>query len=169
MRSIAALNELRYFDARGLFSTGGVATLHGTGRRYLRHDSTWSWADPAALASLRVGDLVNRSFSWTRSLRMAGVEWRNNFELRPDLVTYPVAGLKGSAVVPSSVSLFVNGIRAGLNRLAGRAGTAGKPPDRTDRRRRPVPAARPGAILPEPAGDRHFGAAARRPRAHGQH
>ncbi|MBD8528617.1 fimbria/pilus outer membrane usher protein [Massilia sp. CFBP 13647] len=108
---VAALNELRYFDARGVFSTSGVATLHGAGRRYLRHDTSWSWADPVALSSLQVGDLVNRSLTWTRSLRMAGIEWRKNFELRPDLVTYPVADLKGSAVVPSSVSLYVNGMQ----------------------------------------------------------
>lgn len=108
---VAALNELRYFDARGVFSTSGVTTLHGPGRRYLRHDTSWSWADPVALSSLQVGDLVNRSLTWTRSLRMAGVEWRKNFELRPDLVTYPVADLEGSAVVPSSISLYVNGMQ----------------------------------------------------------
>jgi outer membrane usher protein len=108
---LSALTELRYFDARGAFSTSGAMTLHGSGRRYLRHETSWSWADPEALSSLQVGDLVNRSLSWTRSLRMAGVEWRRNFELRPDLVTYPVAGLSGSAVVPSSVSLYVNGMQ----------------------------------------------------------
>lgn len=108
---VAMLNDLRYFDARGVFSTSGVATLHGPGRRYLRHDTSWSWADPGTLASLQAGDLVNRSLSWTRSLRLAGVEWRKNFELRPDLVTYPVADVAGSAVVPSSVSLYVNGMQ----------------------------------------------------------
>lgn len=107
----SALHEIRYFDARGVFSSGGVTTLHSAGRRYLRHDTSWSWADPAALSSLQLGDIINRSLSWTRSLRMAGVEWRKNFELRPDLVTYPVAGLQGSAVVPSSVSLYVNGMQ----------------------------------------------------------
>ena len=108
---VAAISELRAFGASGVFSTSGVATLHGARRGYLRHESSWSWADPVALSSLQVGDLVNRSLSWTRSLRMAGLEWRKNFELRPDLVTYPVAGMLGSAVVPSSVSLYVNGMR----------------------------------------------------------
>jgi outer membrane usher protein len=108
---LAALNELRWFGPRGVLSTSGVATLHGNGRRYLRHDTAWTLEDPVSLTSVQAGDLVNRSLSWSRSLRMAGVEVRKSFDLRPDLITYPVAGLAGSAVVPSSVSLYVNGMQ----------------------------------------------------------
>jgi outer membrane usher protein len=39
---------------------------------------------------------------------MGGVEWRKNFDLRPDVLTYPVPQIGGSAVVPSNVSLYVN-------------------------------------------------------------
>lgn len=107
----SVLHELRWFDARGALSSTGVATLHGAGRRYLRHDTSWSWADPVALTSLQVGDLITRSLSWSRSLRIGGIEWRKNFDLRPDLVTYPMAQIAGSAVVPSSVALYVNGMQ----------------------------------------------------------
>jgi len=107
----SALHELRWFDARGALSSTGVATLHGPGRRYLRHDTSWNWADPVALTSLQVGDLITRSLTWSRSLRIGGIEWRKNFDLRPDLVTYPMTQIAGSAVVPSSVSLYVNGMQ----------------------------------------------------------
>jgi len=105
------LHELRWFDQGGALSSTGVVGLHGGGRRYLRHDTSWSWADPVALTSLQVGDLITRSLSWSRSLRIGGIEWRKNFDLRPDLVTYPMASIAGSAVVPSSVSLYVNGMQ----------------------------------------------------------
>ncbi len=107
----SVLHELRWFDERGALSSTGVATLHGGGRRYLRHDTSWSWADPVALTSLQVGDLITRSLTWSRSLRIGGIEWRKNFDLRPDLVTYPMAQIAGSAVVPSSVALYVNGMQ----------------------------------------------------------
>ncbi|EEF25764.1 conserved hypothetical protein, partial [Ricinus communis] len=42
---------------------------------------------------------------------MGGLQWRRSFDLRPDLLTFPSASLGGSAVVPTAVSLYVNGVR----------------------------------------------------------
>lgn len=110
-RGLAALNEVRWFGAHGVFATSGHATLAGARRRYVRYDSTWSRSDPATLSTLQLGDFVTPSLNWSRSYRMAGVEWRKNFDLRPDLTTFPVAAIEGSAVVPSNVSLYVNGVQ----------------------------------------------------------
>ena len=66
---------------------------------------------PATLTSTQFGDTISSSLSWTRSLRIGGVQWRSNFGLRPDLVTFPVPALSGSAVVPTSVDLYVNNVR----------------------------------------------------------
>jgi len=107
---VAALNEVRVFGPFGVLSSTGNAVLKGAGQRYIRYDTSWSWSDPATLQSLQVGDFVSPSLNWTRSLRMGGVQWRRNFDLRPDLLTYPLASMGGSAVVPSSVSLYVNGM-----------------------------------------------------------
>jgi outer membrane usher protein len=108
---VAALNELRLFGPAGVLGSSGNAVLRGRGRRYIRYDTSWSWSDPATLQSVQVGDFVAPSLGWTRALRMAGVEWRRNFDLRPDLLTYPLASIGSSAVVPSSVSLYVNGMQ----------------------------------------------------------
>lgn len=113
---LAALNEIRWFGPRGVLTSSGNAVLRGggqggDGRRYIRYDTAWAWSDPATLQTIQVGDFVSPSLNWTRSLRMAGVEWRRNFDLRPDLLTYPLASIGASAVVPSSVSLYVNGIQ----------------------------------------------------------
>ena len=107
---VAALHEVRAFGGFGVLSSSGNAVLKGKGQPYVRYDTSWSWSDPATLQSVQVGDFVSPSLNWTRSLRMGGIEWRRNFELRPDLLTYPLASMGGSAVVPSSVSLYVNGM-----------------------------------------------------------
>ncbi|WP_051971489.1 fimbria/pilus outer membrane usher protein [Massilia sp. 9096] len=107
----ALLHEARWFDAHGVLSSTGNLVLRGPQAGYVRYDTAWSHSDPASLATFLVGDTVTPSLSWTRSLRLGGVEWRKNFALRPDLLTYPLAALSGSAVVPSNVSLYVNGIQ----------------------------------------------------------
>ncbi|WP_223469979.1 fimbria/pilus outer membrane usher protein [Massilia soli] len=107
----AAFTELRYFTPQGVFSSTGTATLRGLGRHFIRYNTYWQRSNPLTLESTQIGDIVSSSLGWTRALRMGGVQWRRNFALRPDLLTYPVAALAGSAVVPSSVSLFVNGVQ----------------------------------------------------------
>jgi outer membrane usher protein len=68
-------------------------------------------SDPDTLETWTVGDLISSSLTWTRSLRMGGVQWKRSFDLRPDLLTFPSAALGGSAVVPSAVTLYINGVR----------------------------------------------------------
>jgi len=108
---VAALNEVRVFGPLGVFSNSGAAILRGQGQRYTRYDTSWTWSDPASLQTVQVGDVVTPALNWTRSLRMGGIEWRRNFDLRPDQLTYPLAAIGGSAVVPSDVSLYVNGVQ----------------------------------------------------------
>lgn len=110
-RSLSVANELRYFNDKGVLSSTGVFNTGGGAPRFIRLDTAWVHADPVTLETWQVGDLISSSLTWTRSLRMGGVQWRKSFDLRPDLLTFPVASLAGSAVVPSAVSLYVNGVR----------------------------------------------------------
>lgn len=109
--SVASNLDLRYFDPRGSLSSTGAAILRGEERGYTRYDTTWTHANQDRLTTVQLGDTVTPALSWSRALRLGGIEWRRNFELRPDLVTYPVASIAGSAVVPTSVDLFVNNVR----------------------------------------------------------
>lgn len=109
--SLAGTLDLRYFDRHGSLTSTGAAVLRGGERGYTRYDTAWVRPFQDSLATLQVGDTVAPALSWSRAMRLGGVEWRRNFELRPDLVTYPVASVAGSAVVPSSVDLYVNGVR----------------------------------------------------------
>lgn len=108
---LALWSEERYFDPIGVFSNTGILYLDDDATRYVRYDTSWSRSNQAALSTTQVGDTISSSLAWTRSIRMAGFQWRSNFALRPDLVTFPVAALSGTAVVPSSVDLYINSVR----------------------------------------------------------
>lgn len=110
-RSVSLLSELRYFSARGVWLNNGALYAGQGQHQYVRFDTYWSYSNPDTLETWQVGDLISSSLSWTRSLRMGGVQWRRSFDLRPDLLTYPVAALNGSAVVPSAVSVYINDVR----------------------------------------------------------
>ena len=111
VRSLAGALDLRYFDRHGSLNSTGAGVIHGPGRGYTRFDTTWVHSSQDNLSTWQVGDTVAPALSWTRAMRLGGIEWRRNFELRPDLVTYPVASVAGSAVVPTSLDLYLNGVR----------------------------------------------------------
>jgi len=108
---LAVWTEERYFDLHGVFSNTGVAYLYADTHRYLRYDTYWSHSNPGSLSTIQIGDTISSSLAWSRSVRMAGFQWRSDFALRPDLVTFPVPSLSGSAVVPSAVDLYINNVR----------------------------------------------------------
>lgn len=108
---LSLFTEERYFDPYGVFSNTGVAYLYSGNQRYTRYDTSWSHSNPQTLTTTQLGDTITSSLDWTRSIRIAGFQWRSNFALRPDLVTFPVPSLFGTAVVPSSVDLYINSVR----------------------------------------------------------
>jgi outer membrane usher protein len=108
---LAIWSEERYFDPTGVFSNTGIAYLYRNQHRYTRYDTSWSISNPDTLNTTQIGDTISSSLAWSRSIRISGFQWRSNFALRPDLVTFPVPALGGSAVVPSSVDLYINSVR----------------------------------------------------------
>lgn len=114
-RRTSVFNDFRYFNSSGVLSSNGAVNLGGVARgrlpKYVRYDTFWNHSDPDTLQSWQLGDLVSGSLSWSRSVRMGGFQWRKNFQLRPDLLTFPVASLDGTALVPSSLNLLINGVQ----------------------------------------------------------
>ncbi|WP_150574351.1 fimbria/pilus outer membrane usher protein [Pandoraea aquatica] len=109
-------SEVRGFWSGGTLQQTGLAEHSRWRRGYRRYDTWWQHDDPSRLTTWIAGDLITGSLSWSRSLRIGGFQWRRNFALRPDLVTFPIPALHGSAVVPSSVDLYLDGVR----RMGGR-------------------------------------------------
>jgi outer membrane usher protein len=109
-----ALLDLRGFGPYGVLEGTGLTNLAPVGGQAatIRLDTFYSYADPDDLRRWRAGDLVSGALSWTRAVRLGGVQVSSDFTLRPDLVTYPLPVLSASTAVPSTVDVIINGSRA---------------------------------------------------------
>ena len=112
-QSYSGLSELRLFDGNDSIEQTGLSRWAegASNRGYLRLDTAWTRASPDQLWSLRVGDLISGSLSWTRATRLGGIQLRRDFGLQPALLTYPLPQFVGEAALPSEVELYVNGQR----------------------------------------------------------
>ncbi|MBO9707628.1 MAG: fimbrial biogenesis outer membrane usher protein [Caulobacter sp.] len=116
----------------GRFGTLGsaVSGSYASGQGHLvRLDTAWNWYSPRHALSVRAGDFINAGFSWTRPIRMAGLQIRRDFSTRPDLVTMPSLRLSASAAAPSVLDLYVNDVPVLTRRVgAGPIEVDGLPP-----------------------------------------
>ena len=72
---------------------------------------------PNKRLTVRLGDSVTMPSQWSRSTRMGGIQFGTNNALQPYLVTAPLVSFLGSAVVPSQLDLYVNGIKRYSNSI----------------------------------------------------
>ncbi|MQX54574.1 fimbria/pilus outer membrane usher protein [Alcanivorax sediminis] len=112
--STSASHELRLFDDWGIASTSGLVRwnheLEDSGD-YVRLDSYWRYTNPQRMQTWMVGDTINGALTWMPSVRLAGVQLSRNFSSRPDLITFPLPQISGSATLPSALEVFVNNLR----------------------------------------------------------
>lgn len=116
LRSASAFSELRLFGVgAGIWSTTQNTSLNSSrGRwqsRYTRLDSRWQLDLPGPMLSLGIGDSVTGTLEWSRPTRIAGIHLSRDFALQPYRVTTPLASFTGDALLPSTVDLYINGIR----------------------------------------------------------
>jgi outer membrane usher protein len=104
----------RAFGPLGTFTQTGIlgSTVNEPDPRFLRLETSWQTTLPEAMLNVRLGDTITGGLAWTRPVRLAGVQVQRDFALRPDLVTFPLPSLRGSAAVPSTVDVLVNGSKA---------------------------------------------------------
>lgn len=103
-----ALTEFGVFSPLGV-ATGSLVARHAEGSsKATRLDTSLSRDFPSRLQRLTLGDSISDPGSFGTSLRFAGVRFEKNFAIRPDLITAPLLVASGTAVVPSSVDVFVN-------------------------------------------------------------
>jgi len=116
-QSYSGWNEIRLFGlGPGTWTNtmvGRMSHSRGAGDSHgmVRLDSTWQLDFPDTMLSVVAGDTVTGSLAWTRPTRIGGVRVGSNFSLQPYRVTTPLASFAGDAVLPSTVDLFIDGIR----------------------------------------------------------
>ena len=114
--ALNGLLDLRLFSPWGVASTdmlayAGERPAGQTQSPTVRLDSTYVYSDFADQRRYRLGDFITGGLSWTRPVRLGGVQISHDFSMRPDLVTFPLPLVEGSAAVPSTVDLLINGAR----------------------------------------------------------
>ena len=110
----SALLDARMFSPLGTFSQSGLVSLRGVQTAAFdmrRLDTSWSRSDPTRQITYTAGDFIGGGLSWTRPIRMGGVSARRNFATRPDLITRPLPNFSGTALVPSTIDVFLGDLR----------------------------------------------------------
>ncbi len=103
----------------GTIPAYGYAAKNGLGdANGLRLESAFVHVDPGTFMTYRAGDTINGGLSWTQPIRMAGIQAQRNFTARPDIVTQALPSFSGSAAAPSSVDVFVNGVKTYSQQVA---------------------------------------------------
>lgn len=112
-----AYAELGAFAARGvLLNSGVVRSLEGQ-TQAVRLDSTFTMDFPSRIERLTIGDAISDGSAWGSAVRFAGIGWGRNFSLRPDLITAPLLTASGTALVPSTVDVYVNNQKVSTSTL----------------------------------------------------
>ncbi|MDZ4376183.1 MAG: fimbria/pilus outer membrane usher protein, partial [Phenylobacterium sp.] len=97
--------EARAFGGFGMIESGLVATSASGRATSVRLDSRWTYADADRAPAWRAGDVIAGGLSWTRPIRLGGVQFRRDFATRPDLVTMPTPILSATAAAPSMLEV----------------------------------------------------------------
>lgn len=113
--SLSAFTELRAFNSLGVLSSTQLTQTTRTGdvssSRSVRLDTSWSQSFPSQMLTIRAGDTLTAATEWSRATRIGGIQIGTNFGLQPYQVTTPLPQFFGSAVLPSQVQLFINGMQ----------------------------------------------------------
>ena len=106
--TLNGLFEVGAFNRWGEATTTAVRSSQAAGSGLIRLDSTFTQDRPELLASLRVGDSISGISSWGGAVHFGGIQWSTDFATQPGFVTAPLAGLRGEAVLPSTLDLYIN-------------------------------------------------------------
>lgn len=106
--SISGQLEVGTFNRWGVGTTTLVRPVAVTDASLIRLDTTWTYDRPDQLASLRFGDSISGTSSWSGAVHFGGLQWSTDFSTQPGFLTTPLAGFRGEAVLPSTIDLYVN-------------------------------------------------------------
>lgn len=110
LTSLGASWEAGAFSRLGLLSSSFFSGDNDRGT--IRLDTAARRDDPQRITSTVAGDTITRAGSYGSSVRIGGLQYQRNFGTAPLLITYPATGYAGTAVVPSTVDIYIGNARA---------------------------------------------------------
>jgi outer membrane usher protein len=76
-----------------------------------RLDSYWIHDDTGSATRLRLGDSITQAADWETPVHFGGLQWGTDFSLQPGRIFFPLPSVSGSAALPSTAQLYVNGVQ----------------------------------------------------------
>lgn len=117
LQDVGFLSEIGFSSSYGLFTSSalgrnltGAKAQGNLDRSLVRLESTFTKDDPFRKVSLILGDTITRTSTIGPSLYFGGIRIGSNFELTPGFIRQSVPVMSGVSIVPSTVSLYVDGI-----------------------------------------------------------
>ena len=118
LRQASAFTTLTASGALPGLLSSSFSSRAGAGKAaYTRLETRWQWDNPASLISLALGDSVTTGTAWSRQVRFGGFHLARNFQLNPQLNTAPRARFSDSVVLPSTVDLYLDGLKQSSDRV----------------------------------------------------
>ncbi len=112
---VNGFTETRLYSGTALLENTALLQTGGQGfgpqQNVLRLDTTASFSLPDKRLTVRAGDLITRQASFSRPTRLGGVRIGTDFALQPYFVPNPVPAFFGEAALPSTVDLFIDGLK----------------------------------------------------------
>ena len=78
----------------------------------------WSWENIDRMLSLTLGDSYTASQSWGHSMRFGGLTLARSYSMQPNVNTSAQDILTDTATLPSTVDLYIDGMRSSSRRVA---------------------------------------------------
>jgi len=106
--------DFRLLSSLGVLSTTGFASYASKGDErfdHVRLDTSWRYVDARHVLAFTLGDTIADGGQLGAAYRMGGIQIQRDYESRPDLVSSALPTLNGTAAVPSTVDLYINGMR----------------------------------------------------------
>lgn len=105
---VNALMETGTFNRWGVGTSTSLWQNPSNSALITRLDSSWTKDLPGSMTSLRFGDEVSQPGEWGGSAHFGGIQWATNFATQPRFIPFPMPGVTGEAVLPSTVDVYVN-------------------------------------------------------------
>ncbi|KRA83626.1 fimbria/pilus outer membrane usher protein [Altererythrobacter sp. Root672] len=111
---ISTQYELRLLSPFGVLTSTGFGILASSGLTptgHVRLETYWRYVDARSAIAFSAGDVIAAGGELGNLYRLGGLQVQRDFGSRPDLVTHALPILSGTAAVPSTVDLYINGMR----------------------------------------------------------
>jgi outer membrane usher protein len=109
--SLGGLFEAGFFSPLGVLTSHFADTNFYSAIRPIRLDTKFVREFPNRMAVLTIGDSISAANLWSRQVTYGGIRWASDFSTQPTFVPIVLPNLSGTAAQPSTVDIFVNGVR----------------------------------------------------------